>query len=149
MAIVGMGNILLKDEGIGVHVVGALEAAGIGSDGNIQLLDGGTSLDVLSTLRELDRLIIIDAACGECQPGTIYRFGLDDIDHQTARVDSMHQIGLAEWLHTWRRLGPDPRDVVIFGIQPKEVDWGLELSAEVAESIPNVMNLVLEEARRC
>jgi len=147
VAVVGMGNVLLKDEGIGVHVIEAMKEGGA-ADG-LQLLDAGTSPDTLLSLEKLNKLIVVDAALGDCAPGTIYRFRLEDIQPVTAQARSMHDISLAEWLQIRRTLGLGPQEVVVFGLQPKDIEWGLEPSAEVAQRIPEVVNLVLEEARKC
>lgn len=148
VAVVGIGNVLLKDEGIGVHVIEAMKQALDDGTEDVCLVDAGTSPDVLLSL-EAKKLIVLDAAFGDCEPGTIYRFQLDDIEPIGSQARSMHEMNLAEWLHIRKVLGLGPREVVVFGLQPKEIGWGLEPSAEVARRIPDVVNLVLEEARKC
>ncbi len=149
VAVVGIGNVLLKDEGIGVHVIEAMKEALAGTTDDLCLLDAGSSPDVLLTLDQVNKLIVVDAASGDCEPGTIYRFQLDGMEAVGGQVRSMHEMSLAEWLQIRQTLGLGPKEVVVFGLQPKEIEWGLEPSAEVARRIPEVVNLVLEEARKC
>ncbi|MFH1560858.1 MAG: HyaD/HybD family hydrogenase maturation endopeptidase [Chloroflexota bacterium] len=142
--ILGVGNILLRDEGVGVRVIEAMEGRELPD--NVELLDGGTaSMDLLTSLANRDKVIIIDAVKGGNEPGTLYRFSPDDITIQKQTVTSLHQVGLLETLTIARHLGCTPREVIIFGIEPKEVSWGLELSPEVASATPRVIELVLEE----
>jgi hydrogenase maturation protease len=74
VAILGVGNILLKDEGVGIHVIHALQDNPLLTDAGVELIDGGTSPNVSYLLDGADRLIVIDAVEGGCEPGTIYRF---------------------------------------------------------------------------
>lgn len=148
-AVVGVGNVLLKDEGLGVHVARALQEMGIEDGGALRVLDGGTSPDVVLSLDDVDRLIIIDAAEGDCEPGTVYRFRLEDISQQAAAASSLHEVSFVQSLRILDTLGLRPKEVLIFGIQPKEVDWGLEPSVELAERIPEIARLVVEETTKC
>jgi hydrogenase maturation protease len=144
-----MGNLLLKDEGIGVHVAQAMQKAGLEHGSDLQIVDGGTSPDVLLSLDEVDKLIIIDAAKGDCEPGTIYRLGPEEIPQNNAGTTSLHEVSLTQSLQILDKFGLKPKKVVIFGIQPKEIDWGTEPSAELGQKIPEMVRLVLEEARKC
>lgn len=145
----GMGNTLLSDDGIGVHVVAALQDMRIDSAGGIQLVDAATSQDVLLSLDGVDKLILIDAADGGCEPGTVYRFRPEEVDTNGARVDSLHQLNLAHTLWMMDVLGQKPDDIVIFGIEPKRMNFGMELSVELVRKIPEIAELVLEEIERC
>jgi len=149
VAVIGIGNVLLRDEGIGIHVIEAVKQA-LGEDTkDVCLLDAGTSPDVLLTVEPVKKLIIVDAAFGDCEAGSIYRFQIDDITATGGQMRSMHEISLGDWLHLRQTLGLGPEEVILFGLQPKEIDWGIEPSPEVAERIPEMVNLVLEEARKC
>lgn len=145
----GMGNTLLSDEGIGVHVVEALQDMGIGCDGGIQLVDAATSPDILLSLDAVDKLILIDAANGGCEPGAVYRFRPEELDTNGACVDSLHQVNLAHTLWMMDVLGRKPDDIIIFGIEPKQMNFGLEPSVELLQKIPEIAELVLEEIERC
>jgi hydrogenase maturation protease len=143
--ILGVGNILLKDEGIGVHTAHALRK--IPLDKGIEVVDGGTSPDIMPLIEGADKLIVIDAALGGEEPGTIYRFSPQDITAESAGLISAHQMSFIENLRTMKGLGIEPEEVVIIGVEPKEVDWGLELSPELQERIPEIVKAVLREAK--
>ena len=139
-----MGNILLSDEGIGVHVIEVMKDRDLPPD--VELLDGGTaSLELLNIMADRDKVIVIDAVKGGGEPGTIYRFTPDDIKYHSVTFTSLHQISLLETLTDAGYLGITPKTVIILGIEPKELDWGLEITPDVAASIPMVVELVLAE----
>ena len=142
-AVVGVGNLLLKDEGIGVHIAHALQQIDIPY--NVKIIDGGTSLDLPDYLKDTDKLIIIDAVKTGGQPGTIYRFHPYDMDIESEGIISLHELGLAQSLRMMRLIGNEPKETVIIGIEPKEIDWGTELSAELQQKIPEIINAVLGE----
>lgn len=142
--VLGVGNILLGDEGVGVHIIRAMQLRERLT--GVELLDGGTlTLDILDSLADRDKVIIIDAVKGGGQPGTVYRFTPNDIAMQSHNPFSLHQISLLEMLKMAELTDCIPRDIVILGIEPKVVDWGLELSQEVAAQVPKVIELVLGE----
>jgi hydrogenase maturation protease len=145
--VLGLGNILLRDEGIGVRVVEALQ--GIRLPDDVEVLDGGTaSMALLDTLSNRARLIIIDAVKANGLPGTIYRLTPCNISSGKGVRTSVHQIGLLDALAHVECLGQAPREVVIYGIEPEELDWGMELTPEVEAAIPRVVELVLGELPR-
>jgi len=141
-AVVGVGNILLKDEGIGIHVVRALREA-IGSRTDVDIIDGGTSPDALLGLETVPKLILVDAARGGGAPGTIYRFHPGDIATESKGITSLHQLGLLDSLQMMKLSGSQPADIVIIGVEPKEIDWGLELSPELNEKLPQIVQVVM------
>lgn len=144
LLVLGVGNILLGDEGVGVHVIRAMERLEIPED--VELLDGGTAgLDLLGSVASRDKVIVIDAVKGGSEPGTIYRFTASDVEVSEQCFASLHQITLLETLTLTQYMGCAPKEVIIFGIEPKKLDWGLELSTEVAVSVPKVLELVLKE----
>ena len=96
--VLGMGNLLLKDEGVGIHVAHALQDIPLHDNLDFRVVDGGTSPDVLHLLDEADRIIIIDAVEGGGTPGSIYRFQADDITTEDDNFTSLHQVGLLESL---------------------------------------------------
>jgi hydrogenase maturation protease len=140
-----VGNILLKDEGIGVHVAYALQKLAPPEGVDLEIIDGGTSPDVFLTLQRVDKLIIIDAARGSDEPGTIYRFYPDDLASTLKGTISVHQVSFLHILKVMDYLGFKPKDTAIFGIEPKEIDWGLKPSAQLQQKIPQIVKLVLEE----
>ena len=143
IAVIGVGNLLLKDEGIGVHIARALQQIDIPHD--IKIIDGGTSPDLPCHTKDVDRLIIIDAVKAGSQPGTIYRFHPHDVHIESERIISLHELGLEQSLEMMRLMGSEPKETVIIGIEPKEIDWGTELSAELQQKTHEIINIVLSE----
>lgn len=145
LLIVGIGNILLRDEGIGVHVVKALQAEKLPD--TVEVLDGGTSaLDLLDSLAQRQKVIFVDSAELSAPAGTIRRFTPDEIMQDTQRMLSLHQFGLMETLQAAQLIDCAPKKVVIFGIQPKDLSSGLTLSPELAVQMPVYTARVLAEA---
>ncbi|MDI6814749.1 MAG: HyaD/HybD family hydrogenase maturation endopeptidase [Dehalococcoidales bacterium] len=144
MLILGVGNILLRDEGIGVRVIQRMH--GMELPKYIELFDGGTAgFDLLNTLAGRSKIIVIDAVQLRHEPGAIIRLKPKDILQRGISFASLHQIGLLEALSAAEQLGCAPQQIVIFGVQPKKLSWGLELSPEVASAVPRVIELVLAE----
>jgi len=143
--IIGIGNLILRDEGVGVHAVRALEDMDLPH--GVEVIDGGTAtMELLPVFQEAGRIIVIDALRGGARPGTIYRLSPDDLMRETERPLSLHQVGLLEVLGMARQIGGDP-EVVIIGVEPKEISWGMELTPEVQARLPRVMDAVFEELR--
>jgi len=143
LVVIGVGNLLLKDEGIGVHIAHALQQIDIPHD--IKIIDGGTSPDLPYYLKDVDKLIIIDAVKAKGKPGTVYRFHPHDANTESEGMVSVHELGLEQSLGIMRLIGSEPKEIVIIGIEPKEIDWGTELSAELQQKIPEIMNVILSE----
>jgi len=90
-------------------------------------------------------VIVIDAVQADCEPGTVLRFTADDLTRPEGVGMSLHELGLGEALIMTKQLKCAPEDVVVFGIKPKDIRCGLELSEEIAASVPRVVELVLAE----
>ena len=141
-AIVGVGNLLMKDEGIGVHVAHALQQMSLPPD--VEVLDCGTSIDTGFLVEAFDRLVVIDAVKGGEPPGTLYRFHLDEITQEQLLL-SAHGLGLDQALRAADR-GEHPQEVIVIGIEPWEIGWGLELTPELSKKIPAIIENVLSSA---
>lgn len=139
--VVGIGNILMKDEGIGCHVAHTLGEADLS---DVEIIDGGTSLGVLELSEDADKLIIVDAVKGGGVPGQIYRFHIDDITLEQKPLLSLHDMSLIDSLKLIR-LWHNIDEAVIIGIEPGEIGWGLELSSELQERMPQITDAVLSE----
>jgi len=139
--VLGIGNVLLRDEGVGCHVVHALEGIPLP---DVKIIDGGTCPDVLQFLEDADKLIIVDAVKGGGTPGQIYRFHLEDITLEQKPFLSLHDMGLVDNLmlmQLWRNIGK----AVIIGVEPGEINWGLELSPELQGKMPQIIDAILSE----
>jgi hydrogenase maturation protease len=145
-AVIGVGNLLLKDEGVGVHVVDALQRSLPKDRGEPAMIDGGTCPDAFYLLPEgLDKLVVIDAVRGGGEPGAVYRFTPEDIVFRGGPIASLHQLGLEEGLRVMAHAGLAPKHIVIIGVEPKEIDWGLEMSPELQRKVPLIVDLVEKE----
>lgn len=147
--VLGVGNLLLTDEGFGIHVIQELQnrREELGIDSDVQLMDGGTlGLDLLHYIEGLDKLIIIDVVNGGTDPGTIFKFTPKDIETETVRKLSLHQITLMDVLGMAKDIDKEPKETVIVAIQPKDIEnWGMELSEELKAKIPKIIKIVLDE----
>ena len=144
--VMGVGNILMSDDGIGIHVIRAVQKLELPDD--IELLDGGTaSMSYLDNLSNREKVIIIDAVKGNDKPGTIYRFTPADICVQKDMITSLHQIGILDSLTMSKFIGNPPQNVVIFGIEPAVMEWGMTLSPGVNAVIPELVEMICKELR--
>lgn len=143
--ILGLGNILLRDEGVGVHAVNALASRYRLPDG-VEALDGGTSgMDLLDTVAERERLIVCDAIKSDTTPGTAVRLDGDGIAAFFATRLSPHQLGLSDLLANLELMGARPEHVSIIGIVPDDMSLGTELSAAGRVGMEKGIELLLEE----
>jgi len=143
--VLGVGNILLRDEGAGVRAVEALRAMDLPA--GVEALDGGTlGADLVDLIAGRRRLIVIDTVRAGGPPGTLYRLSVEDLLRPDVPNVSLHQTGLLEALQMARHLGGTPDEVLIFGIEPQTIHFGLELSDAVRAALPHVVELVLAEA---
>ena len=145
IVIIGVGNLLMKDEGIGIHAVQALQEEHLPPD--VKLIDGGTSPDLISYTRAGDKMIIIDAAKAGGEPGAIYRFKPEDIAAERGILTSAHEMGVVENLNLMTFTGNKPKELIIIGIEPAEIDWGMELSPKLKERLPKIIEVVLKEIK--
>lgn len=149
--VLGVGNLILKDEGFGIHVVQELERRReeLGIPDTIELFDGGTlGMDLVYYIGNKDKVIIVDIINAGSRPGDIYKFRPSEINEPPFKKVSFHQVTLFDVLRMADQMECTPKDVVIIAVQPKEVNWGEELSEEVAKAIPRVIELVLEEIKK-
>jgi hydrogenase maturation protease len=143
--ILGVGNTLLKDEGVGVHVARRLQAMDLPE--NVEVLEGGVlGLDLLDHLEEREKVVVVDAVDGGDEPGTIHRLTRADIESGKTRCHmSLHEIDLPQVFATADLMGLKV-DPIIIGIEPKDMDLGYdEMTPEVEAAIPRVIELVLKE----
>jgi hydrogenase maturation protease len=143
--ILGVGNILYADEGVGVRAVERLIEAYEFSD-NVTLMDGGNlGMRLMQPLMDSDYCIVLDAVLGGDQPGSIYRFTGDDLRKSLAFKDSMHQSDLVDTLIYCELVGKRPETVVI-GMEPYDFkNMSIELTDIVADRLPAMLDIALKE----
>jgi hydrogenase maturation protease len=143
--ILGLGNPLLGDEGIGVRVVEELQ--GLELPDGVTVVEGGTAgLGLIGLMKGYQKVIIVDAADMGCPPGRVVRFTPLEAQLKTAEAPlSLHQIGLGEVLALAEALEVAPAELVIIGIQPSRVEMGAGLSPEVEGAIPQIIRNILDE----
>jgi len=144
MLILGVGNLLLSDEGVGIHVAQQLQTKSLPS--NVEVIDGGTGgFELISYFSGRKKVIIIDAVDGDDEPGTILRFTPDDLNIAWRPSFSAHQTGIEGLLHFSKELSPPP-EVVVVGVIPKETRrLSTSLSKTVKKQIPKAVAAVLKE----
>jgi len=142
--LLGVGNLLLSDEGFGVHV--AQRMTDMQFPPEVQVMEGGTDgFGLMPVVLQADRLILIDAVKGGGPPGSVYRFEIEDCPPFPDRFKtSVHQISILEVINLSSLIGSPPRTTII-GVEPKCMEMGMELSPEIKAKIPKVIQLVKEE----
>lgn len=139
--ILGMGNLLLCDEGVGVHIARALQQEDLPP--NVTVLDVGTAfLDALYAIEEADRIIVVDAMQGGEVPGTIYRVPFDDCTHPQC-IASLHGFDLSRTIFLAGRQSTP--EVIVIGLEPARIDWGTELSQELQRALPDAVEAIKSE----
>ena len=144
VVVLGMGNLLLQDEGIGVHVAHAIVAAPSPDDVELEVVDSGTLPDTIPN-EGVNKLIVVDAVRAGGEPGAVYRFHPEDIEPENRYFTSLHQLNLLDNLWLMERFGKRPKETVIIGIEPEDIGWGLELSAKLKQCLPQVISTIMEE----
>jgi hydrogenase maturation protease len=146
--VLGVGNILLRDEGIGVKVIQQLEAEYAFSS-NVELMDGGTlGLRLIDPISRTDHLIVVDAVQNGESPGTLYRLPTEELAKKVTFKNSLHQLDLLETLAYVEILGNRP-SAVILGVEPADISpWGTDLTEVVQSRLPELCVRVLEEVEK-
>jgi hydrogenase maturation protease len=139
--ILGMGNLLLCDEGVGVHVARALAQRDLPPD--VAVVEAGTAfLDVLPDIEKADRILLIDAMEAGGAPGSVYRVPFDQCLHPEM-LASLHGFDLSRVLFM---AGSDRApEVTVFGVEPARIEWGTELSPVIQQVLPAVEKAILNE----
>lgn len=148
ITILGVGNILFSDEGVGIHVVQALSDAYSFPD-NVSLEDGGVlGVRLLGMISLADDLIVVDAIRNGGPPGTLYRLQGDDIPMRILAKNSLHQVDLLEALTLCQALDKVPETVIV-GVEPQDIEsLGLELTSAVQARVGDLMDMTLRELDR-
>jgi hydrogenase maturation protease len=138
-AVLGVGNTLMTDDGVGVHALEQFAAAH--PDPDVDCLDAGTvGLALMSRLGNLDGLVAVDAMRLGKPPGTITVLADEAMDaHLRKHHGSVHELGLSDIMDALRLAGDLPARRALVGIEPEAIDWGTEPSSTVAAAIPGAV----------
>jgi len=136
--VLGIGNTLLSDEGIGIHVLRELQKSN-DIDGDVEYLDGGTLSFTLATpIENCNQLLVIDASEIQSEPGTVKVFENEEMDTfiTTGNKKSVHEVGLVDVMSIAMLTGNLPQKRALIGIQPESLDWGNDPTDSVRQAIP-------------
>ncbi len=139
--IVCIGNYLLRDDGIGVHV--AQKLSGIELPEGVEVIEVGTSLFFLSPLLEEARyLLFIDAVEKGRAPGSIHVLDAEEMSSPGAKKSTVHELGLFDTLDVIKLKGQPLPEMCMIGVEPEKTDVGTELSSPVEKAIPEVVQKI-------
>ena len=131
IVVLGVGNILMQDEGFGVRVVEEITRRYTFPE-QVQLLDGGTlGMELLRFITGAEGLLIIDAVNGDSSPGSVYYFANEEVKRYFKQKVSMHELGVQDVLTALDLLEQPIKELAVLGVQPAVIDIGLELSETV------------------
>jgi hydrogenase maturation protease len=142
--VLGIGNILLRDDGLGVRAVEAMRQMDLPQE--IELVDGGTAgANLLDIMCDRQKVIVVDAMDAGAAPGTIVRMTLEDLASRRAPVFSSHEFSLLETVAMAQHLSAAPAELVLIGVQPQEWSAGDRLTPAIQSALPQVIEKVLNE----
>lgn len=143
--VLGVGNTIMSDEGLGVRCVERLVASGALPEG-VVAIDGGTSThELLGDIYGVDLLVIVDAVVTGGAPGSLIRLEGDCIPSAFSNKLSPHQHGINDLLATLQLVGRAPARVVLHGAMPASLELGMELSPTIEAVLPELAARVLAE----
>jgi len=143
--VLGLGNLLLEDEGIGVHAVAALTRANRLPEA-VEVVDGGTAgMDLLDTIAGRRHLVVVDAVSTGRPPGSLVRLAGAEVPAFFQTKLSPHQLGLADLLASLTLLDAAPQTVTVLGFEPVGLDLSTDLSAAGAGALDALVMMILDE----
>jgi hydrogenase maturation protease len=147
IALIGLGNILLKDEGVGVHAVEALKR-NYDFPEEVRLIDGGTlGLDLLPLIEGAEKILFVDAMELKKEPGAIAVIEDQEIPSLLEPKLSLHHVGLSDLLFASRFMGNQPAKMALIGIQPETMEIGLDLSPAILRRFEELLQTIVEKLR--
>lgn len=146
--VLGLGNVLMNDDAIGVLTVQRLQNE-YRFPAGVKVVDGGTlGLDLLPFIEDADQLLIIDALEMQAVPGTVFRLEGEEVPRAFASKLSVHQMGLQDLLAVADLQGYAPRELVFWGVQPQSIEMKMELSPPVAAAMDPLLGSVIDELEK-
>lgn len=148
IVILGVGNLLLTDEGVGPITIDYLDRRWVFPE-HVQLVDGATAgLELINVFQSAGHIIVIDTVLGGAEPGALYRFHPDDVPRDVRYRTSIHQVSFMDAWTMVRLLGPAP-DIAIIGVEPEDMKTPhVGLTATIEGRLPDIEELVLTELER-
>lgn len=144
--ILGIGNIFRRDDGVGIRAIEQLRNVELPT--GVDVIDWGNGvLGLLELLAGYRRILIVDAVQAGCQPGSIYRFVPDQAETERYPFTSLHELDALSTIELAQNLGFSPKDVVVFGVEPQSMEWGMGLTPAIEAVVPDVVKSILEEIR--
>ena len=148
VTILGVGNVILRDEGFGVRVAEYLDRHYIWPD-NVQIVDGGTlGIELTQYVTGTQKLLVIDSINGHAAPGTKFRLHNEAIMEHFQDKLSAHEVGIQDVLALLTVTGHKIPEVVVIGAQPYDLEAGVELSEGMQKLLPEIAAQALAEGRR-
>jgi hydrogenase maturation protease len=146
IVVLGLGNLLMSDEGIGIYIVNKL-LKHTAKFSNTEFMDAGTGgLTVLHLIANRKKAVIIECALMGQAPGTIRRFTPDDVKSiKQVSHFSLHDVDILKVLDISKQLGECPQEIIIFGIEPAKIEMGSVLSPELSSNLENYIQLISNE----
>ncbi|MEW6054229.1 MAG: HyaD/HybD family hydrogenase maturation endopeptidase [Nitrospirota bacterium] len=145
--VLGIGNILLTDEGIGVRVAEKMKQMSLPPD--VEVIDGGTGgLDLVYCIEGRKKVIVVDAVKADAPPGTLFRFTDKDLAGKKGVMRSAHGIDFTDVVQITSFLGTKPPEIIFYGIEPESLNASMELSPLMEKNIPVLINLVMKELEK-
>ena len=147
---IGLGNPLMADEGIGVVLIEKLTklaAAGKLPSDDVEYYDGGCGgMYLLHTIAERQKAILIDCCLMGTEPGTIRRFTPDDVNSvkQMAHL-SLHEVDILNVIKMAKQIGQCPDEIIIFGIDPVKIEAQMHLNDTLKAKIPHYIDAIRKE----
>jgi hydrogenase maturation protease len=147
MLVLGLGNVLCGDDGLGVAAVARL-AARFEIDPDVQLADGGTlGLSLLGLFDGVDDVLLVDAVLADGPPGSPVRLEGSEVAPAVRQRLSVHQVGVADLLDALALTGTTPRRLVVLGLVPDAIELGVARSAAVERALPGLVEALADEIR--
>ena len=148
LLILGLGNLLCRDDGLGALVAQTIAETRVVPDG-VLVLDGGTlGLSLLPYLEDAERAVLVDAVQADAPPGTLVRLEGDEVGPAVAARLSVHQVGVSDLVEAARWRGRLPPSLVLLGLVPESTELGVGLTPPVQASLAALLDRVCDEARR-
>lgn len=147
ITVLGVGNILLSDEGLGVHIIQELLDEYMFSD-NVQLIDGGTmGMELLHYIGDVEQLLLVDAISGGEAPGTIYEFRHKELENYFTDHISVHEVGIQDILRIRHMQDKPFLDAVVMGMEPESLEVGMDVTPTLRVNMETLKDKIIAQLK--